>query len=104
MEFQKTVDEHISVYEKERVTQAKRIIEPFMLRRLKENVLRDLPKKTVTIEKCSLNADQMIKYNEILEDFKNDDPSEANKYMTCFMTLRKMANHPLLLRYYFTVN
>lgn len=84
--------------------QAKRIIEPFMLRRLKEDVLRDLPAKTNTVEKCSLIPEQRLKYDAIVKDFKIDAVAkDSNCYMVYFMMLRKMANHPLLLRYHFTV-
>ena len=102
---QKIIDEQSSEYEKEKLQQAKRIIEPFMLRRLKENVLKDLPPKTICVEKCPLLADQREKYNEIMDEFKAQCESEFNSdYMIFFMKLRKMANHPLMLRYHFTVN
>lgn len=102
--LQRIVDEQSSEYEREKLTQAKRIIEPFMLRRLKENVLKDLPPKTITVEKCPLQIDQQKKYNEIMSEFKAQCESEFNsEYMVFFMRLRKMANHPLMLRYHFTV-
>ncbi len=103
--FQKTIDEESSAFEKERVTQAKRIIEPFMLRRLKEDVLRDLPKKTVVVEKCPLMPQQKTKYDQIVKEFTEDTVDrDPNCYMMYFMLLRKMANHPLLLRYHFSVS
>lgn len=102
--FQKSIDEQSTVYEKEKVDQAKRIIEPFMLRRLKETVLRDLPTKTMTVEKCVLVPDQRMKYDVLVEDFKIDAAAkDSNCHMIYFMMLRKIANHPLLLRYHFTV-
>ncbi|XP_065216787.1 SWI/SNF-related matrix-associated actin-dependent regulator of chromatin subfamily A containing DEAD/H box 1 homolog [Planococcus citri] len=99
----KTIDEQSSEFEKEKLTQAKRIIEPFMLRRLKENVLKDLPPKTVSVEKCPMLVDQQIKYNEILDEYKALCEAECNNdHMIFFMKLRKIANHPLMLRYHFT--
>lgn len=75
-----------------------------MLRRLKENVLRDLPPKTIAVEKCALQPDQKVKYENILLEFKEvSEAKDSNCHMAYFMMLRKMANHPLLLRYYFTV-
>lgn len=78
-----------------------------MLRRLKENVLKDLPPKTIAVEKCSLQPEQKVKYDDILMEFKEVSEAKepnSNSYMSYFMMLRKMANHPLLLRYHFTVS
>lgn len=76
-----------------------------MLRRVKEMVLPNLPAKTVSVEKCPLLETQQEKYNEILSEFKEVCVSEeTSNYMGYFMKLRKIANHPLLLRYYFSVS
>lgn len=75
-----------------------------MLRRTKDLVLRDLPAKTVSIEKCSMTDDQLSKYQDMKNEFKAVlETKEANCHMMYFAYLRKLANHPLLLRYHFTV-
>lgn len=76
-----------------------------MLRRLKENVLRDLPPKTITVEKCKMLPEQKVEYDNILMEFKEiSEAQDSNSHLVYFTMLRKMANHPLLLRYYFTVS
>lgn len=101
---QKNITEESSSFEKEKVDQAKRIIAPFMLRRLKETVLKDLPEKTISVRKCDLLPDQRVKYDELVAELKgNYGVQDSNSYMMYFMMMRKMANHPLLLRYQFNV-
>merc|ERR1719342_1192454 len=49
--FPKTQDEsERSSYEKDRIAHAKRIMKPFFLRRLKADVLTDLPKKSKNVD------------------------------------------------------
>jgi len=93
-----------SKYELHRIEQAKRIIEPFMLRRLKADVLKSLPVKTVVINNVAMTEHQQTRYNtftdEIKESTKNGEATD-NNHMMWLMMLRKLTNHPLLLRYHF---
>ncbi|XP_017304424.1 SWI/SNF-related matrix-associated actin-dependent regulator of chromatin subfamily A containing DEAD/H box 1 homolog [Diaphorina citri] len=99
-----------ATFEVEQVDQAKRIISPFMLRRLKKDVLTELPKKTALVIKVPMIPSQAEKYRGLMEDFKKTaNPEGSNRsneisHMSMFMMLRKMANHPLGLRYYFQEN
>lgn len=90
-----------------RIEQAKRIIEPFMLRRLKADVLKSLPVKTVVVNNVAMSDNQLTRYktltDEIKEASKEKDTSEHN-HMMWLMMLRKLTNHPLLLRYHFVVS
>ncbi|XP_054274758.1 SWI/SNF-related matrix-associated actin-dependent regulator of chromatin subfamily A containing DEAD/H box 1 homolog [Macrosteles quadrilineatus] len=92
--------EDAPLFEQEQVRRAKRIIHPFILRRLKVDVLKDLPTKTSTVVKCAMEEDQAAKYAELLEEARDDTGREINS-MTIMMRLRKMANHPLTLRYHY---
>lgn len=96
-----------SKYELHRIEQAKRIIEPFMLRRLKADVLKSLPTKTVVINNVPMIEHQQTRYDtltkEIKEASKNKETTE-NNHMMWLMMLRKLTNHPLLLRYHFEVS
>ncbi|KAL1131076.1 hypothetical protein AAG570_012313 [Ranatra chinensis] len=90
-------------FEREQVELAKRIMKPFVLRRLKSDVLSDLPQKTSEVVKCSLTEKQKIKYADLLQELKNlakNYPEEHN-YMSSFMQLRKMANHQLTSRNFY---
>lgn len=94
----KTPAEEAPLFEQERVAQAKRIMKPFVLRRLKVDVLHDLPKKTSTIVECDMEESQVFKYAQLVEKFKLSENSDLS-HMSIMMDLRKMANHPLTLRY-----
>lgn len=92
-------------FEQTQIQRAKNIMKPFILRRLKKDVLSFLPKKTEIVEKVKLLSDQMQKYKMIVDEYKNIDPS-SDAYMgrgnSIMMDMRKLANHPLLMRYYFS--
>jgi len=75
-----------------------------MLRRLKADVLKSLPVKTVVVNTITMTEHQLTRYetlsNEIKEAAQNKETSE-NNHMMWVMMLRKLTNHPLLLRYHF---
>ena len=62
-------------FEQKRVEQAKRIMKPFILRRLKIDVLHDLPKKTSAVVECDMEESQAVKYTELVEHFKLSENS-----------------------------
>ena len=101
-------------FEKERIEQAKKIMKPFVLRRLKDEVLKDLPKKTETIIKCPMSENQARLYKRLVDSFKReikehkheildndssfatDSDDNPKKGAGMLMAMRKLANHPLL--------
>lgn len=92
-------------YEKERIAQAQRIMRPFVLRRLKKDVLTQLPKKQEHVEYCPLLPEQQELYDSLLQKLSQEEDLEdamSGGGMAIFMQLRKAANHPLLLRNHFT--
>ncbi|KAK0064363.1 SWI/SNF-matrix-actin-related regulator of chromatin subfamily A containing DEAD/H box 1B, partial [Biomphalaria pfeifferi] len=95
-----------SRFERDRIAQAKRIMKPFVLRRLKRDVLQLLPKKTEHIEKCQLVPKQQELYDSLVTKYSQeigDNPDAApNGGVGIFMQFRKAANHPLLLRNLYT--
>ncbi|XP_032079941.1 SWI/SNF-related matrix-associated actin-dependent regulator of chromatin subfamily A containing DEAD/H box 1 isoform X1 [Thamnophis elegans] len=99
----KASEEH-SIYEKERITHAKQIIKPFILRRVKEEVLQQLPPKKDIVEWCEMSEKQEKLYQDLFSCLKKSiDGQEKNSEMrNVMMQLRKMANHPLLHRQYYT--
>lgn len=102
-------------FERERIEQAKKIMRPFVLRRLKDDVLKDLPKKSETIIRCPMTESQTKLYQRLVDSFKreikehrheilDDDTSFATdsiddpkKGAGMLMAMRKLANHPLLI-------
>uniref|UniRef100_A0A0W0FH32 DNA helicase n=1 Tax=Moniliophthora roreri TaxID=221103 RepID=A0A0W0FH32_MONRR len=60
-------DSKISLLAQERVSRAKKMMTPFVLRRRKDQVLDDLPKKTERIEWCETTQLQKSIYRETLQ-------------------------------------
>jgi SNF2 family DNA or RNA helicase len=63
---QKDTDEFYN----QKVTQAKAIMEPFIFRRLKIDVLKDLPEKNQETVFCEMTPYQKTEYNRRLDFFK----------------------------------
>merc|ERR1719447_1877658 len=106
--FPKQQDEsERSNYEKDRIAHAKRIMKPFFLRRLKSDVLTDLPQKIATVERVPMSTRQAELYYKMVADYKDraakiaetgQSASGADSAIGMLMNLRKTANHPLLIR------
>ncbi|XP_075207189.1 SWI/SNF-related matrix-associated actin-dependent regulator of chromatin subfamily A containing DEAD/H box 1 isoform X2 [Anomaloglossus baeobatrachus] len=99
----KSTDEQ-STFEKERIAHAKLIMKPFILKRVKSEVLKQLPPKQDHINFCEMSKNQQKLYDELMVKLKRSiDGSEKNSELcNVMMHLRKMANHPLLHRQYYT--
>lgn len=80
-----------------------RFISPFVLRRKKNDVLADLPDKTIEIAHCELSEDQKMLYNSVVSQTKGtliaelNDISSPIPYMHIFAALsnlKQICNHP----------
>lgn len=107
--FQKTKQikgEELTAFDKNQIEQAKQIMKPFVLRRLKDVVLTCLPEKKDVIVKVALTESQKDKYMGLVEQYSSDDgivqATNEQKGISIMMDMRKLANHPLLLRYYYS--
>ncbi|UZJ56428.1 hypothetical protein CBS101457_005748 [Exobasidium rhododendri] len=108
---------------KERVNRAKKMMQPFLLRRKKVDVLLDLKPKTEIVKYCEMTPDQSKIYKDAFAKSKaallqlqqesaqqaastttrgKKGPVNKNKSGHVLMELRKAANHPLLFRRLFT--
>jgi len=114
--FPKTQGEgNRSKYEMDRILHAKRIMKPFFLRRLKSEVLKSLPKKSEELIKVPMTQYQHEAYFKMVAEYKKRAKDmAANKLagkitrntdsgIGMLMNLRKIANHPLLIRNHFDV-
>ncbi|CAG9774088.1 unnamed protein product [Ceutorhynchus assimilis] len=92
----------VPAFEREQIEQAKRIMKPFVLRRLKRDVLQDLPKKTDLVVTVLMSPAQKSHYQDLVAAYKNIGP-EGSSYngMSIMTDLRKLCNHPLLMRYHY---
>ncbi|KAF8521260.1 SNF2 family N-terminal domain-containing protein [Hysterangium stoloniferum] len=122
--FKVKADRQISLLARDRVSRAKRMMTPFVLRRRKDMVL-DLPEKSERIEWCEMTALQKSIYRDALQrsrkavleatvvttsgDVVGDNtgkgkkrPRETKKAKdtstNVLMDLRKAASHPMLFR------
>jgi len=94
--------EEQSRFERDRISQAKLIMKPFILRRVKSEVLKQLPAKEEKVEFCSMSEKQQVLYQKLIKKLKASTTGEKRELCNVMMQLRKMANHPLLHRQYYT--
>uniref|UniRef100_A0A3Q3VIK8 DNA helicase n=1 Tax=Mola mola TaxID=94237 RepID=A0A3Q3VIK8_MOLML len=94
--------EEQSPFERDRISQAKLIMKPFILRRVKSEVLKQLPAKEEKVESCSMSKKQQALYQTLFKKLKASSNGEKRELCNVMMQLRKMANHPLLHRQYYT--
>lgn len=83
-----------------------RLIQPFVLRRKKEQVLKELPPKIEDVRRCALTDDQLRLYKDVVDNQGRDlvqmlkDPDKKVPYMHVFAVLnylKQICNHPVLL-------
>jgi len=107
-EFAKKYISPISKGDKKALTNLQKKISFFMMRRLKSDVLEELPEKIEQKIFLELSSDQKILYQEILKkikkDFLNEDSDDGKKYKKSYMhilaaltKLRQVCNHPNLI-------
>eukprot|EP01147_Barroeca_monosierra_P001254 gene1254-4463_t len=97
------------------ISKAKGIMMPFVLRRVKDQVLQELPAKTTEVINCKMLSYQRKQYDMLVTNCKarkkeervtssenGDNSSGISELNNYFMQLRKMANHPLLHRCRYT--
>jgi len=73
------------------------ILRPFLLRRMKRDVEKQLPEKVEHIVQCNLSRRQRLLYDEYINNDKTKDTlveSDFFSIMNVLMQLRKVCNHP----------
>jgi len=86
------------------------LIKPFLLRRTKENVLSELPEKTISTVYCTMTEEQEMEYlayNQLVASELSDlsfgnSNARSVRILKALTALRLMANHPVLLDDAFT--
>lgn len=89
----------------EQMKKLKMLIEPFVLRRIKSEVLTELPDKTITVLNNEMHEEQQKIYMSYLQNAKQEAMNEINangfeksqiKILALLMRLRQICCHPSL--------
>ena len=97
MEKAVELGEHENEENQQRVAKLHQLLRPFLLRRLKRDVEKDLPNKYEHLEFCSLSKRQRFLYDEFMarSDTRKDLQSgNYHRIANILMQLRKVCNHP----------
>lgn len=98
-------DSHAALLSEQRISRAKSMMTPFILRRKKYQVLKHLPTKTRRVEYCDLSPLQAELYEKEVAKARRVVAARAagektgNETSNIMMKLRKASIHPLLFRH-----
>lgn len=101
--FRSPIEDYSDGSAKEKLS---RLIQPFVLRRKKEQVLKELPPKIEDVRHCALTTDQILFYRDLVDNQGRQlvqtlkDPDQKVPYMHIFAILnylKQICNHPALL-------
>lgn len=93
--------------DKQKAEELKRLVYPFMLRRTKEQVARDLPDKTETVVWCTMAKAQRRLYDDYKNHYRNlllkkideEGIGKSGVYvLEGLLRLRQICDHPALLK------
>jgi len=73
------------------------VLRPYILRRLKADVEKELPHKFEHVIQCRLSKRQRFLYNDFMSRAKTRESLASGNYLSiinCLMQLRKVCNHP----------
>jgi SNF2 family DNA or RNA helicase len=81
------------------------LVKPFLLRRTKQNVLTELPEKSVSVLHCTMTDEQELEYlayNQLVSSEMSDlafgNPGARSvRILKALTSLRLLANHPVLV-------
>ena len=83
----------------------KKMIRPYILRRTKDEVLKDLPEKIEQVIYCEMSSHQKNTYEKEKSAARNlilqsdmSDPQVRMQVFTSLLRLRQLANHPVLFK------
>ena len=97
MEKAVELGEHENEENQQRVAKLHQLLRPFLLRRLKRDVEKDLPNKYEHLEFCSLSKRQRFLYDEFMarsDTCKDLQSGNYHRIANILMQLRKVCNHP----------
>jgi helicase SWR1 len=92
-----TVSEEMDTETKGMVSKLHTLLRPYLLRRLKSEVEKEMPAKYEHVIKCRLSKRQQFLYNDFMSRAKTRESLASGNYLSiinCLMQLRKVCNHP----------
>jgi len=103
--FARVYEEAILSGDKNKTYSLGKRISPFVLRRKKEQVAKDLPEKIFINESCELTNEQRLLYSGIIEKYKNIREDLINglsvDYTSCILPiltyLKQVCDHPAII-------
>ncbi|MFZ4401097.1 MAG: DEAD/DEAH box helicase [Bacteroidales bacterium] len=89
----------------EKIQRLQKILNPFILRRLKSKVAKDLPEKYISVQYCDMTPEQQERYKSVKNEYRNLILDKANKdkpdvklcLLEGLLRMRQTANHPKLM-------
>ncbi|OON13340.1 protein, SNF2 family [Opisthorchis viverrini] len=91
--------EGTSEYNEELIARLHKVLRPFLLRRLKADVERQMPKKFEHVIMCRLSRRQRFLYDDFMSMSSTKETLKSGQFlsvMNVLMQLRKVCNHPNL--------
>jgi helicase SWR1 len=82
---------------KETVTKLHQVLRPYLLRRLKQDVEKQMPAKYEHIVYCRLSKRQRLLYDDFMSRAQTKETLASGNFLSiinCLMQLRKVCNHP----------
>ena len=94
------------VQDEDKKEQLQKLIKPYMLRRTKESVAKDLPELTTKVFYSTMTPEQKKLYekeksaarNFLLDNFEGNDGKYQFQVLSSLTKLRQLANHPVLTK------
>ena len=86
------------------IAYTRHVLEPFILRRVKQDVLPELPPKREVIQRVDMLPAQEAVYQSLIHKYDTQYHRASSRespfydLVSLYMDLRKVANHPLLVR------
>ncbi|CAG8479578.1 8736_t:CDS:10 [Ambispora gerdemannii] len=90
-------DEEMSDETRDAVSKLHTVLRPYLLRRLKADVEKQLPGKYEHIIYCRLSKRQRFLYDDFMSRAKTKETLQSGNFLSiinCLMQLRKVCNHP----------
>ncbi|UZJ57179.1 hypothetical protein CBS101457_006499 [Exobasidium rhododendri] len=90
-------DEQVDEETRGMVSKLHTLLRPYLLRRLKMEVEKEMPNKYEHVIRCRLSKRQKFLYNDFMSRAKTRDSLASGNYLSiinCLMQLRKVCNHP----------